>query len=153
MAAREIMAGIAAFLLYQFLRSAVMDSDDDDLSTAELMAIRALVKTTNETRSMVIIPVIGTGDDYITQLGTFTTAFKEGQTVWKLFENSFYYSSYELTGAEFAYERGYYQRDTDRYEEGDAKVLKNLHDLSGWSNFEDAFTEQRAAAKRAVKAK
>jgi hypothetical protein len=152
MAAREVLLAIAFYMLYQALRSSLKESDEEDLSYFELMMIRTMVKVSNESRSLVPAPIIGKPNDYIDNFGQLTTAFKEGKTVWDLVQNAMYYSSYELTGSEYSYERGYYQRDTDRYMEGDPKLWKNVSDLSSWSNIKDVISTEGAydAAKRAT---
>jgi len=154
-AGREILLAIAFYTIYQALRASLYDDDEEDLSYAELMMFRSLVKVSNETRSMTPVPIVGKPGDYIEQFGTFTTAFREGETMWNMINNALFYASYQTTGSEFAYERGFYQRDTDRYEEGDPKIWKNLSDLSGWSNIKDAMTAEGAltAAKAATKLK
>jgi hypothetical protein len=152
MAAREVLLAVAFYMMYQALRSSLKNNDEDDLSYAELMMIRTLVKVSNESRSLVPAPIIGKPNDYIDNFGQFTTAFKEGKTVWDLVQNAMYYADYETTGSDFAYERGYYQRDTDRYMEGDPKLWKNVSDLSSWSNIKDVMSTEGAydAAKRAT---
>jgi len=149
MAGREVLFAIAFYMLYQALRTMIQESDDDDLSYAELMLIRSLVKVTNESRSLVPAPIFGKPGDYVDNFGQFTTAFREGKTLWSLSENAIWYADYAVTGSTFAYERGFYQRDAGRYEEGDAKILKNLNDLSSISNIQDVF-DPRLAAEKAV---
>lgn len=150
MAAREILFALAFYMLYQALRDMLRDSDDDELSYAELMTIRSLVKVTNESRSLVPLPIIGKPADYIDQFGQFTTALREGETLWNLSENALWYVDYSLTGSEHAYERGFYQRDAGRFEEGDAKIMKNLNDLLSISNIQDVIDPQLAAKKAVV---
>lgn len=137
-------------MLFETLRSKLKESDDDDLSYSELLLFRSLIKVSNEARSMVPLPVIGKGGDYIKSFGQLTTAFREGETLWNTAENALFYMNYSLTGNDYSYERGFYQRDTPYFEEGDAKVIKNLHDLLGISNITDIF-EPYQAAKTAVK--
>jgi len=72
--------------------------------------------------------------DYIDNFGQFTNVFKELKTLSQLADHSIFYLAYNATGSQFAYERGYYMRDSGRYEKGDPKVLKNFSDLTGWSN-------------------
>lgn len=145
MAGREILFAIAFYMLYQALRSSLYDGDEEDFTYAELSMMRALVKVSNESRSMVPMFVVGKPGDYIDNFGSFTSAFREGKTLWDLGNNAFFWANYQVTGSDFAYERGFYQRDTARFEEGDAKVLKNLYDLTGYSNIVDTFDPYEAA--------
>ena len=139
MASREVLAAVLFYMMYEVIRSIVMSSDDDDLSYAELVLLKSLVKVSNESRSLVPAPVVGKTADYIDNFGQFTNAFKEGKTFVQLMDHSLFYLMYHTTGSDFAYERGFYQRKAGRYEKGDAKVFKNLSDLSGWSNIVGSF--------------
>lgn len=152
MAGREILIALAFYMLYQTLRSMLYDGDEDDFTYAELSLMRSLVKVSNESRSMVPMFIIGKPGDYIDNFGSFTSAFREAKTVWDLGNNAFFWADYHLTGSDFAYERAFYQRDTPRFEAGDPKVLKNLHDLTGFSNIVDTFSPYEAA-KVALKTK
>ena len=150
MAGREMLGALLFLILFETLRSKIMDGDDDDLSYTELMLLRSVIKVTNEARSMVPVPIIGKPGDYIRSFGQFTSAFKEGETLWNMAENAFFYADYTFTGNTYSYERGFYQRDTDKFLEGDPKIMKNLYDLLGISNIIDIF-EPYQAAKTAVK--
>jgi len=145
MAGRELLMALAFWQLYNVLRAMLYESDEDDLSYAELMLMRSLVKVSNETRSMVPMFVIGKPGDYIDNFGQFTSALKEGKTAWNLGEHAFWYADYQVTGTDFAYERGFYLRDTPRFESGDAKVMKDFSDLFGLSNMKDVFSPYEAA--------
>lgn len=134
MAAREVLVAFLAYILYEGIRALVMSSDEDDLSYAEMMLLKSFVKVTNESRSLAPVPVVGKVGDYIDNFGQFTNVFKEAKTLSQLADHSLFYLAYNVTGSQFAYERGYYLRDSGRYEKGDPKVLKNLSDLTGWSN-------------------
>jgi len=152
MAARELIFGYLALQLYWTLRASLNDSDEDDLSYAELMLMRSLVKVSNETRSLIPFPVIGKPEDYIDTFSSYTSAFKEGKILWDIAKHSWWYFNYELTGSEFAYERGFYQNDTPRFEAGTPKVVKNFSDIAGWSNIVDVFSPYEAA-KTSLKSK
>jgi hypothetical protein len=152
MAGREILLAVLFYMLYQALRSALYDGDEDDYNYLELSMMRTLVKVSNESRSMVPMIIVGKPGDYIDNFGSLTSAFREGKTVWDLGTNGFWYVDYQLTGSTHAFERGFYQRDTDRFEEGDAKVTKNFYDLTGISNIIDTYYPYEAA-KRQLKQK
>jgi hypothetical protein len=139
-------------MLYNALRASLYDNDDDDLSYAELMMMRSLVKMSNETRSMIPMPIVGKPGDYIDNFGQFTSAFREGKTIWDGIEHGLYYVDYQFTGDDYAYQKGFYQKDTPRFEAGDAKVWKNLSDLTGYSNIVDVLSPYEAA-KAALKNK
>lgn len=155
MAVREMLFAVACYLTYEALRAALYNGDDDDLSYSELMLMRSLVKVTNESRSLVPLPIVGKASDYIDNFSQLTSALKEGKTLWSLGENALWYTGYNLFDSEFAYERGFYQRATDMYEAGDPKVLKNFSDLTGLSNIQDQMSREAAlnAAKRVTRNK
>jgi hypothetical protein len=152
MAAREVLFAYLAYQLFLTLRGVIKDNDEDDLSYAELMMMRSLVKMTNETRSLVPVPIWGKPEDYIDTFSSYTSAFKEGKTMWDIAKHSLWYANYQVTGSEHAYEVGFYQKDTDRFQEGDAKLFKDLHDISGLSNIVDVWSPYEAA-KRSLKSK
>lgn len=147
-AGREILYATLFYFLYQAIRAYAKAHADDDkdktglegmLTTGEYWMLGALIKVTNESRSLVPVPVIGKIDDYITNFGQLTSAFKEATTLAHLAENFIWYTGNELFDSPFAYERGYYQRATDRWEGGSPKMYKNLYDLTGLSNIEDTW--------------
>jgi hypothetical protein len=149
MAAREILMGYLALQLYYLLRAALYEDDEEDLTWMELQLYRALIKTTNETRSMIPWPGIGKPQDYVDTFGQFTTAFKEGKELVKLMENSYYYMDYSLTGDTKSYDLGYYKSNTIYFEEGDPKVMKNVYDLTGISNIIDMIDPYPRAKQQA----
>jgi hypothetical protein len=134
-AGRELLTGLVMMMLYQFLRSKVYSDDDDEseLNWMEMQILRTFAKVTNESRSMIPVPKIGNVDTYIDSFSNFTTVFKEGKTMWKLLENSMSLMAYEMLGEEYA-ENALYQKTYGMYEEGDAKAMKNFHDLIGYDN-------------------
>ena len=152
MAGREVLAAYLCLQLYWTLRATLKENDEDDLSYSELMMMRSLVKMTNETRSLVPVPIWGKPEDYIDTFSSYTSAFKEGKTLWDIAKHSLYYFDYQLTGDEGSYELGFYQNDTPRFESGTPKLHKDLSDISGYSNMVDVFSPYEAA-KSALKSK
>jgi hypothetical protein len=152
MASREVLVGLLFYMLYQALRNMIMDDDSEELTFVELSLARSLVKVSNESRSMIPLPIIGKPGDYIDNFAQLTSALKEGKTLWNLSEDAFWSIMYTTTGSEHAYERAFYQRDTDRWQEGDPRLYKSVADLLAWSNIVDA-VQPREAAERAVKMK
>jgi hypothetical protein len=147
--AREVLLAYLGYHLYMILRAMIYDEDRDDLSWGELQLYRALIKTTNETRSMVPVPIVGKPLDYIDQFGQFTTAFKEVKTMGSLMTNGLWYINYNLTGDEGAYENGFYQRNAGHQQKGDAKVIKNFQDITGFSNIVDMYDPYFRAKEQA----
>lgn len=153
MAAREIVVGALMLQLFQLLRASLYDDDGEDLTWMELQLYRALIKTSNETRSMIPVPNIGKPADYIDTFGQYTTAFKEGKELVKLMENTAYYTHYKLTGDAESYDLGFYKQNTIYFQEGDPKVLKSLYDLTGISNIIDMIDPYPRAKQQAQQKK
>ena len=150
---RELLFASIATFVYISLRALRFGDDDErkELSWAEMQGMRLIAKVTNESRSMVYVPYIGKGDEFINNFGTFTSAFNEGKTVFKLAENFGYAMSYELFDSEYAHTKGYYQKDAFRYEKGDPKVMANFLALTGVENILDVINPEFAVAKQFIK--
>lgn len=140
-ARREVMMGAIWAMVYMLCRGLVYDPDDKEkvkkLSWAEGQALRTLAKVSNESRSMLVVPLVGKSEDFIKSFASFTSAFNEGIQVADGFSNLVYYIGYELFDSEFAYERGFYQKKTPRYAEGTPKVVSNFNKLFGVENWKD----------------
>jgi hypothetical protein len=153
---REMLNGLIWTMAYVLFRGLVYDDDDkkavDRLSWAEMQSLRVMAKVSNESRSMLYFPLIGKGDDFIKNFSTLTSAFNEGAVVFDAFENLVYYIGYEWFDSEFAYEMGYYQKKTFRYDEGTAKFIANLNKLTPLENVHD-FIDPKAALKTAYQKK
>jgi hypothetical protein len=150
---REILFAFLATFAYVSLRGLLYGTDDDEdkdkeLTWAQMNSMRLMAKVANESRSMVWIPYIGKADDFISNFATFTSAFNEGKTISKLVENTGYYLSYELFDSEYAHKRGYYQKDSYRYERDTPKAIANMLQLSGIENALDFFEPEFAVKKQ-----
>lgn len=124
---KEVIAATAAYLLYDMIRDMVLSSDEDDLSWLEMILMRTMIKVTNETRSVVPLPIIGKPEDYVDIFTNFTTATREFKTAFNGAKNLIY--------AVYGLEDGFYQRDQGYFERGDAKVWKQVHEIFGIDNF------------------
>lgn len=142
-AAREILVGLVMMALYNYLRGLAYSDDDDEteLNWMQMQIMRTFAKVINESRSMVPVPKIGSVDTYIDSFSNFTSVFKEGKTVWKLIDNSLSLLGYEIFGDSFE-EDAFYQKAYGMYEAGDAKALKNFHDLIGYDNIVGIFNPE-----------
>jgi hypothetical protein len=146
---RELTYATIAMFAYTALRSLRYGDDDEkeELTWAQMQAMRVLAKVSNESRSMVWIPPIGRADDFIQNFATFTTAFNEGKTLVKMTENLGYYMAYETFDSETAFDRGYYQIRSYRFEAGDPKVLANIYSLTGIENVLDVINPEYSVSK------
>lgn len=146
---RELLYASIAMFAYTTLRSLRYGDDDEkkELTWAQMQAMRVLAKVSNESRSMVYVPYIGRGDDFVQNFATFTTAFNEGKTLFKMTENLGYYVAYEVLDSESAYDKGYYQRKAYRFEEGDPKITANIYALTGIDNVLDVINPEYSVSK------
>jgi hypothetical protein len=144
---KDVLAAVAFATAYAIARSLIYtgsDDDDEELTWAQMQSLRVLVKVANETRSLTPLPHWGKMDDYITNFSTFTTAFSEGKNLVNLVENMGYYAGYEVFDSDYAFDLGYYQKRSGRYEKGDPKFYKGLAKLTGIENIQDIFEPEYA---------
>jgi hypothetical protein len=140
-AGREVMTAFVMMLMFNALRKSIFDGDDDEeLPWLTAQFARTFAKVSNETRALVPLPLTGKMEDYVDNFTTFTTAFREGKTVAKFANNGLQWMRYQTFGGDEAYEAAYYQRKAGPYEEGDPKILKNFHDLTGYDNIMGLFS-------------
>ena len=146
-ARNEFMMSFMALYLYVQLRDMVYSDDDDDddkLNWAQMQAMRSLSKVTNESRSLVPIPISGNLEDYIKTFATFTTAFNEFQTYSTALEHGLYLGMYNMTDSDYFYEMSHYMRRSGRYDKGDVKLTKDFMKIAGIENIQDIFDPQFA---------
>jgi hypothetical protein len=130
----------------QFVRK--KDDDDEELSMLEGNAIRILWGVQGETLSM--FPVGGGSSEYIRNFTTLTTYTRELEALKKLGSHGISYGlAMAINGGEEPdpafdspiyqdiWKEAFYGRKYGAYEKGDAKVAKDLMDLSGIKNFRD----------------
>lgn len=142
-ASRELLVALVMTAMYSYLRGLAYSDEDDEteLNWGQMQIMRTFAKVIAESRSMVPVPFIGSVDTYIDSFSNFTSVFKEGKTAWKLVENSMALLGYEIFG-EYFQEAALYQKAYGMYEKGDAKALKNFHDLVGYDNMVGIFSPE-----------
>lgn len=139
-AGREVLAAFMMMVLFNTLRNLIFEDDDEEeLPWMTAQFARTFAKVSNETRALVPLPTIGKMEDYVDNFTTFTTAFREGKTLAKFANNGISWMMYQTFGGEEFYEQAFYQRKYGPYEKGDAKVLKNFNDLTGYDNIQALF--------------
>ena len=147
-ARRDMIAMLVFTVLGIMARNYVRKKDDEDeeLGMLEGNAIRVLWGVKGETLSM--WPVGAGGDEYIKNFTTATTYLRELQGVKKFGSHALNYTlAMMINGGEEpdpAYDSQFYQevwkdafygRKYGAYEKGDAKIGKDLMDLTGLKNF------------------
>ena len=142
MIAMTIFAVLARVLLMYVRKK---DDDEEDLGMLEGNAIRVLWGVKGETLAM--WPIGAGGDEYIKNFTTATTYLRELQTVGKFASHGLNYGvAMTMNGGEEpdpdsdsqfyqeVWKDAFYGRKYGAYEKGDAKVGKDLMDLTGIKN-------------------
>lgn len=148
---RDMMMSFV-FVMLVLMSQTYLNSLDDDEEVDILLgnAIRVLWGVDREVRSMNPLPMVGGTDEYIRNFTTLTTLTREFQLFGAAIGHSFAYLLVRfLAGNEdpaedpdglveefyaLAYKWAYYSRKSGVYEEGDPKILKDFHDLTGYKN-------------------
>jgi hypothetical protein len=145
-AVREMVLASMLYVLGTFLNSLVkrMDDDEDD-AIAKNIAYQLLaiyIKTERETRSMVPMPVVGSLDEYINQFTDFTNFGRDITRVVKLTEHGLALGAAQVFNSEMVDKAAYYQRRTGIFDKGDAKIVKDIYDVSGFMNFYELYNPE-----------
>lgn len=146
-AVREIILASMLYILGTFLNSMVkrMDDDDDDneiLSNLAYHMLAIYIKVERETRSMVPVPIVGSLDEYINQFTDFTNFGRDITRVVKLAEHGIALGAAQVFDSELVDKAAYYQRKTGIFDKGDAKILKDIYDVSGFMNFYELYNPE-----------
>lgn len=147
-ARRDMIAMLIFTVLGIMARNYVRKKDDDDeeLGMLEGNAIRVLWGVKGETLAM--WPVGAGGDEYIKNFTTATTYLRELQGIKKLGSHAINYGiamtmnggeepdpSYDSQFYQEVWKDAFYSRKYGAYEKGDAKIGKDIMDLTGLKNF------------------
>lgn len=140
-----------SMLAMSYLRG--KDDDDEELSMLEGNVLRIIWGVKGETTSM--FPIGGGSEEYIRNFTTLTVYTRELNAIKRFGSHGLnYIMAMMYNGGEepdpevdgdFAYKvwkDGFYTRKAGRFEEGDAKLVKDIEDLTGIRNFKDLFDPQ-----------
>lgn len=145
-AVREMVLASMLYVLGTFLNGMVKRLDDDEEDTiAKNIAYQLLaiyIKTERETRSMVPMPVVGSLDEYINQFTDFTNFGRDITRVVKLTEHGLALGAAQVFDSETVDKAAYYQRKTGIFDKGDAKIMKDFYDISGFMNFYELYNPE-----------
>lgn len=145
-AVREMVLASMLYILGTFLSGLVKRMDDDEEDTiAKNLAYQLLaiyIKTERETRSMVPMPIVGSLDEYINQFTDFTNFGRDITRVVKLTEHGLALGAAQVFDSELVDKAAYYQRRTGIFDKGDAKILKDIYDVSGFMNFYEIYNPE-----------
>jgi hypothetical protein len=142
------MMTILSMMLMSYIRR--KDEDDEEIGMLEGNAIRVFWGTKGEVLSM--FPLGGGSEEYIRNFTSLTVFTRElnavkrmGSHTWNLAFAMMYNGGEEPDpdiDGDAAYQTwkdAFYTRKSGRYEEGDAKIVKDIEDLTGIRNFRDIF--------------
>ena len=143
MAAREIAIGACLYILGRMIKSAIpKDKKDDDLYPGHnimMNMVAVYAKVDNETRSLIPIPIIGGLDSYIKSAGEFTNANRDVLKVYMALEHGLFLLGSTITDDKFIQSQAKYQVKSGNFKKGDAKIKKDLMDLTGYMNVYELF--------------
>jgi len=139
---------VLSMALYSFVKR--RDDDDEELSMLEGNAIRVIWGTKGETVSM--FPVGQGSQEYIKNFTTAIPFVREFQATVRLLNHGIKYAmamimnggeepdpDYDSELYQGIWKDAFYSRQSGAYEKGDAKIRKDIMDLTGFKNFRDIF--------------
>jgi hypothetical protein len=150
MAMRELATAAMLYIIGRMLVGAMPDDDDDDRTLAKTMAYNLMAvyaKVDMETRSMVPMIVIGDIDNYFQNFTSFTNIGRDAGNVADMFDHGFFLGISQFVDetsefGEFVDKRAYYQRKTKLFDKGDAKIKKDIMNLTGYMNMFELFNPE-----------
>jgi len=126
------------------------DDDDEEISMLEGNMLRVLWGVKGETTSM--FPLGGGSDEYIRNFTSLTVYTRELNAIKRFGSHGLNYimammynggeepdPEYDGDVAYQIWKDAFYTRKAGRFEEGDAKIVKDIEDLTGIRNFRDFF--------------
>ena len=145
LAARELVVSSALFLLGRMIAGAIPDDDDDDNKLGRVMLLSMIAvyaKVDMETRSLNPLPIIGGIDNYLENLGSFTNASRDIGRVSKMLYHGLYLGMSTISDNEYINKEAFYQRRSGMFEKGEAKIKKDIMDVSGYMNMYELFNPE-----------
>jgi len=143
-AARELAVSTALIIIGNMLASLVSawGDDDDEITVPKVLVYNMLavfLKVERETRGLVPLPGIGGFEGYLTQLSSFTNAGSDFVKVGKTVVHGLSLAAAQISDSERINKSAYYQAKSGYFEEGEAKVKKDLMDVFSVSNVYNIF--------------
>lgn len=149
-ARRDVIAMLILTILAQMVKAMVKqkDEDDEELGMLEGNAYRILWMTKMETTSM--FPVGGGSKEYVRNFTQGIPFVREFESGLKLINHGYSYAmamamnggvepdpDYDSFYYQEVWKDAFYSRKSGAYEKGDAKIVKDLVDMTGIKNFRD----------------
>jgi hypothetical protein len=106
--------------------------------------VAVYAKVDMETRSMVPMIIIGDLDGYLQNFTSFTNLGRDLGNVAKMLDHGFSLGMANIVDetsamGEFFDKRAYYQRNTKLFDKGEAKIKKDIMNLTGYMNLFELF--------------
>ena len=135
------------FIIGRMLVAAIPDDDDDDADLAKTLLynmVAVYAKVDMETRSMVPMIIIGDLDGYMQNFTSFTNLGRDVGNILKMLDHGFSLGMANIVDetsemGEFFDKRAYYQRNTKLFDKGEAKIKKDIMNLTGYMNLFELF--------------
>jgi len=148
MAVREMLVSSALFFLGLLIKSALPDDDEDDMNwltrSVLLNMVAVYAKVDMETRSLVPLPIFGDIDSYIKQFGSLTNANRDVARILTMIDHGIFLGLSAFTDNEYVEKKAFYQKKSGYFDKGEAKIKKDIADITGYMNIYDFFyPEQR----------
>jgi hypothetical protein len=149
MAMKELAVASAMYVMGRLLVGAMPDDDEDD-SLSKTLAynlIAVYAKVDMETRSLVPMIIIGDMKNYIDNLSSFTNAGRDVTRVFDMLDHAFFLGMAQVVDdqtefGELVNKHAYYQRNTKLFDKGEAKVKKDIMNMSGYMNLYELFNPE-----------
>lgn len=149
-AAREFATVSLMYILALAIKGAIPPDKEDDKTYGMariplLNLINIYAKVQRETSSLTPIPIMGGVRAYIETFGEFTNANRDVGRILRAFEHGVFLLGAQISDSKYWQKKAYYQKRYGPFDKGDAKIKKDLIDLSGYMNiFDLANPEVRA---------
>lgn len=150
MAAKEFLVVALMYIIGLAIKGAVGDDDEDKEKnkvgrTVLFNLINVYAKVQRETSSLTPIPLMGGVRSYIETFGEFTNANRDVGRVIRTLEHGIFLVGAQAFESDYWQKKAYYQKKYGPFEKGEAKIKKDILDLTGWMNiFELSNPEIRA---------
>lgn len=147
MAAREFATVAVMYIIGLAIKGAIPPDKEDDKTYGMarvplLNLINIYAKVQRETSSLTPIPIMGGLRSYIETVGEFTNANRDVGRIIRLLEHGIFLMGAQISDSKYWQKNAYYQKRYGPFEKGDAKIKKDLMDLSGYMNLFDIFNPE-----------
>ena len=150
MAAREFGTVALMYIIGLAIKGAIPPDKEDDKTYGMariplLNLINIYAKVQRETSSLTPVPIMGGLRSYIETVGEFTNANRDVGRILRLLEHGIFLMGAQISDDKYWQKNAYYQKRYGPFKKGDAKIKKDLMDLTGYMNLFDVFNPELRA--------